>query len=336
MQKLSCVVPVILVALSASAAEPLVARSTRDEPTFRFEEKKGGYLDCLYGKTPISRFMMAFDPTRLEETYRPFLHIYDFDGKEFITKGAGGKFPHHRGVFIGWSEIRTDHQTYDLWNLRPKDSPTQRFVRFVNDRQQATADLARVSAEIDWYTADGTPLIRETREWTVYPPLPKERLFDFRIELRSLRGPLRLDGNLQHAGFHFRAVQEVADHEQDRPATFLFPPGFQGGMKEAEQIGSCPSWAAMLFEARHEKFGVMLMNHPKNGGTPVLSTRAYGRFGFFSPYDLTAEKSLILHYRLLVFDATVPPPTVTLDARYGEFVQPSAARGQLRVARGEP
>src|SRR5687768_13748326 len=79
---------------------------------FRFEARDG-YRDLLLGERPVYRHMNKFDPADFENTYKPFYHVYDFHGDGFITKGAGGKYPHHRGLFLGF---KTPHG--DFWHCR--------------------------------------------------------------------------------------------------------------------------------------------------------------------------------------------------------------------------
>lgn len=277
-----------------------IALASAAQPTVQIVEKKDEYVEYVLGNKPIWRFVTpAYDPKRHAETYKPYLMIYDFHGQDFLTKGAGGQYTHHRGVFFGCNKLQAEGKSYDFWHM---------------------LDLSRQEIagpnQVDWKRADGTPLISETREWTTTMRSPRERLLDFRITLRATRGAVRLDGDLQHAGFHFRAAQEVAEKEN---ATFLLPPDFRGDLKEAEK--NAPRWACMLFEVRGKQYGAMLMNHPDNGGQYQLSTRAYGRFGFFCPYDLVADKPRTLRYCLYLFDAAQKPKAEALEAEYQEYVK---------------
>ena len=56
-------------------------------------------------------------PERRLETYKPYLHVFDADGTAPITKGAGGDFTHHRGIFIGWNKISVGGKTMDRWHM---------------------------------------------------------------------------------------------------------------------------------------------------------------------------------------------------------------------------
>ena len=83
---------------------------------FELKDTEGKYLDILYQGRIVGRYMYEYDRSskeRLQETYKPFLHIFDPKGKAPITKGAGGRYTHHRGLFIGWSKIDLQGTRYD-------------------------------------------------------------------------------------------------------------------------------------------------------------------------------------------------------------------------------
>ena len=49
-----------------------------------------------------------FDPDRFEYTYKVYTHLYDPETDLLLTKGPGGKFTHHRGLFIGWKQTTVE------------------------------------------------------------------------------------------------------------------------------------------------------------------------------------------------------------------------------------
>src|SRR5262245_7250087 len=92
---LFCSFILVLVAGSARAAETVA----------ELQDHEGEYLEVLLKGKPVARYMYAYDkstPKRLDETYKPYLHVFDADGKALITKGVGGEYTHHRGIFAGW------------------------------------------------------------------------------------------------------------------------------------------------------------------------------------------------------------------------------------------
>ena len=83
--------------------------------TFSFRDKPGKYMDLLFADKGVTRYMYEYDastPEKAKETNKVFTHVFDETGKDFITKGAGGHDPHHRGIFIGWSRLTTGTSRY--------------------------------------------------------------------------------------------------------------------------------------------------------------------------------------------------------------------------------
>ncbi|NDE98604.1 MAG: hypothetical protein EB034_10040, partial [Verrucomicrobia bacterium] len=92
-----CLALSLVVVASAGAAEG-----------YAFADTAGKHLDVTFGGKPLVRFMYAYDPSTkesLHDTYKPYLHVFAPDGDQLITKGPGGQFTHHRGIFIGWNKI---------------------------------------------------------------------------------------------------------------------------------------------------------------------------------------------------------------------------------------
>ena len=71
-----------------------------------FKDTEGKYLDVVSDGKVVVRYMYEHDTSTKEthhETYKPYLHVFNAEGKKPITKGPGGKFTHHRGIFY-WLE----------------------------------------------------------------------------------------------------------------------------------------------------------------------------------------------------------------------------------------
>lgn len=61
-------------------------------------------------------------PAKRVETFKPYLQVFDAEGKEPITQGAGGKLiPHHRGIYIGWQILGYDGKKYNFWEMAGGD-----------------------------------------------------------------------------------------------------------------------------------------------------------------------------------------------------------------------
>ena len=83
-----------------------------DTSGFAFKDQPGQFLDILQNGKIVGRYMDALDlstPQKRTETYKPFLHVFDAEGKAPITKGPGGEYTHHRGIMAGW--MNSQHGT---------------------------------------------------------------------------------------------------------------------------------------------------------------------------------------------------------------------------------
>ena len=97
---------------------------------FSVEDQTNEYLEVTLDGRIACRYMYAYDnstPDRLHETYKPYLHVFDSAGEKLITKGAGGHFTHHRGIFIGWNKIQFNGKSYDRWHMTGGEIIHQQF-----------------------------------------------------------------------------------------------------------------------------------------------------------------------------------------------------------------
>ena len=162
--------------------------------------------------------MYAYDkssPERLAETYKPYLHVFDAEGKQPITKGPGGLFTHHRGIFIGWRKITFQGRDYDRWHMKGGEIVHQKFLD-----QKAGADEASFTSLTNWNDAAGKPFLVEERTMTFHRgPAPVRLVIDFHTKLTAPRGDVTLGGDPEHAGVQYRPANEV-----DRKQTiYVFP-----------------------------------------------------------------------------------------------------------------
>jgi len=259
---------------------------------FHFENTPGTHLDCLFGTRPVYRYVYEFDPSRFHDTFKPFHHVYDFEGTSFITKGPGGHDSHHRGMYIGWSEVKVGGKTYNLWAM--SDKSYQEHVQFVDRESSAGPVLARRVAIIDWKNPEGEPVVRERRETVVYKQPRERHLFDMNFHLETLGGVVDMPGaNLHHAGFQFRAADEVAYHRGS--TRYVIPRG-------SRRINDCVNgpWCVQSPVVLEKRYAIQHMNHPSNPEPTVYSTRQYGRFGAFFPTTLQPGKPVHCRYRVSV------------------------------------
>ena len=87
---------------------------------------------------------------------------------------------------------------------------------------------------------------------------------------------MHLDGDGQHAGFQFRAPQQV---HKNQKATVYLRPASVGKPKNDMWVGC--AWTLCRYDLDDKPVAVMYMTAPENPTPAAMSTRAYGRFGSF-------------------------------------------------------
>ena len=76
---------------------------------FAWNDTPDEQADLSYADRPVLRYMYhAFDDSSKEareKTKKVFHHLFTPDGSRLITKGPGGKYSHHRGLFYGFNRM---------------------------------------------------------------------------------------------------------------------------------------------------------------------------------------------------------------------------------------
>lgn len=293
------------------------------EKTFSWQGKDGGYLDLLFDGRKVTRYMYAYDTSseqRRFETYKPFHHVFDTEGN-LLTNGPDGVhpylkdktlYPHHRGLFIGWSRLSCEGKQYDFWGMGGGTAQVhQKFPELV-----AGPALARSTALIHWNDKEGEPIIAEQRQTTVFRQAdPTVLLLEFRTELKAVRGDVNLGGDPEHAGFHYRAHNDVASGGKEVKATYLFHDDGVDPKKEKDL-----PWAAMSYRLNNRQYCVLHMDHPNNPRPTIYSAyRDYGRFGAFFTHTIKSGETLKLCYRIWVVGGEMPARE-QLAGKYTAFV----------------
>jgi hypothetical protein len=83
--------------------------------------------------------------------------------------------------------------------------------------------MGRHRLKIDWNGKANKTFAVEERELTAFP-LPGGTMIEFTSKLTPTGGDVTLDGDPQHAGFHFRASNEVSEKTKDK-TIFIRPDG---------------------------------------------------------------------------------------------------------------
>ncbi|MFA7174789.1 MAG: DUF6807 family protein [Kiritimatiellia bacterium] len=272
---------------------------------FTFNIKKGETLDILDNNKIVGRFMLAYDvstPERKHETYKPYLHVFDAKGIAPITKGAGGEYTHHRGIFIGWNRIGCNGKTYDRWHMKGGEQVVQGTP--VTD---ISADTATVTATVNWNDEASQPLLVEKRTMTFHrAPEPAYALIDFQADITATAGDITLNGDPEHAGIQFRPANEM-----DRAKTTYLYAGEAVNPHAAKDL----AWIGETFTLKDTCYSVVQMNHPDNPSeTRISAYRNYGRFGMFPTVSINSGDTRAFRYRFLVTEGVMPPLEVIQKA----------------------
>ncbi|MCS6864846.1 MAG: DUF6807 family protein [Gemmataceae bacterium] len=311
-----------------------------EPPHFEIVEKKGAPAEWVYTsvnqKRPVLQyFHLPHDPNDHFYTFKPFHNVYDpATGQVMLTNSSAktskdGLYPHHRGLFFGFNRIRYQgHQQADTWH-----GSNNVFSQHEKTLAQDTGEvLARQRVEISWRGSDGQTFATEHREVTVYAT-KNGTLIDWNTQLTTTLDNVRLDGDPQHAGFHFRANQEVAKNGKQN--TYYLRPDGKGPIGETrnwDPKGSRDNnrktvnlpWNACSFVTGGKRYTVLRINHPDNPKETRGSERDYGRFGDYFEYDLTPQQPLKLKYRLWVQEGEMT--VEQCQAMAEAFVHPPQAK----------
>lgn len=297
---------------------------------FRFADNPGKFNELSLNDRPVMRYMYeALDRSsdeRIGETYKVFHHVYDPSGARYVTKGPGGLFPHHRGLFFGFNRISYgDGQQADIWHCRHGEHQAHR--EFVSE--EAGPVLGRQKLAIDWHGRDDHVFATETRELTAYNT-DGGILIEFATVLESKVGKVRLDGDPQHAGFQFRGSQDIPD--KTRHLTYYVRPDGKGepgafrnwSAKKNESPQNLMHidlpWLALHFVLDDTLYTCCYLDHPGNPKPARFSERDYGRFGSYFEYDLDEDHPLKLNYRIWLQEGEMTVDEIT-DISSG-FVAP--------------
>jgi hypothetical protein len=262
------------------------------------QDTAGQHLDVLKDGKLLARYMYALDlssPETRHETYKPFLHVFDADGDRPITKGPGGQYTHHRGVFRGWNRLALDGKTFDTWHMK---GVVQKHMGFAGER--ADRDAASFTSSIRYQEDDGQTLLEEDRCTTFLPPpAGAYAMFDVVSTVKAVAGAIRLHGDPEHAGLQFRPANDV-----DGSKTVYYFPGAAADPRKDRDF----AWVAESFTiGEDQQYTVLYLNHPENRDGAVFSAyRPYGRFGAWFAGEVPADGQQTTRVRFVVLKGDFP------------------------------
>lgn len=294
------------------SAAPRSTGAANSLKQFSWTDLPDRYAELLYGDRPVMRYMdMPYDPNPKKRVlnYKVFHHLYDPEGKFFVTNGGETDYPdqpkkkllypHHRGLMYAFNKCTYDGQTVDTWHAKPGDTHEE-HVKFLN--VEAGPVLGRHRVLVDWHGKDNDVFAKEERELTVCN-VPGGTLVEFASRLRPTDGPVKLGGDPQHAGFHFRARNDVADKTAKQ--TYFLRPDGKGKLDETRNWDPKTKkgpvnlpWNAMSFVLDGKRYTVAYLDKPTNPRESRWSERDYGRFGNYFEYEIIKDRPLVVDYRI--------------------------------------
>jgi hypothetical protein len=315
----------------ATGAAEIIVHFKELEPEFHFAwtEKKGEYAELVgidrNERVPFLRYMNrpydASSADARDKSYKVFHHLYDPAGKRFVTNGGFTNdnitdpkkllFPHHRGIMYGFNKCSygPDLKTQaDTWHCPPPSTDPKKKVPTAHVSHEKTLSteagpvLGRHRVLLGWYGAGEKPFALEERELTVYQLKKNGTLVEFASRLKTTGGKVRVDGDPQHAGFQFRAANDIADNGK-KLTYYLHPDGSKGEMGKERNwpqdkgMVDLP-WYAVSFVLDDQRYTTCYLNHPSNPKETRFSERYYARFGGYFEKDITEEQPLVVNYRL--------------------------------------
>jgi hypothetical protein len=292
---------------------------------FRFVEG-AGYMDLMNGDSAVYRHVTpVYNPSRHDETFKVFHHVNGFHGEGFLTKGAGGDFSHHRGLFLGWFSVKTAGDSMDSWHGAAGASI--RHLKYLPERELKGAKARRASVS-EWTKKDGSVIVRDTREVTAWFEEAGKLHLDWALTIASASGDsVLLSGDPAHSGFQFRADSVIKAFEYLGPADKSVA-GDDWTMKPAN------SWIMAKFALKGHAYAVMQMDHPLNPRPVIAQKRDYGRFGHFFRATIAKDKPSTFYFRTLVLDVDrFGSPT---QAQAQAFYDAYAKSNPVSIGTGRP
>ena len=324
-RQLVVIVPKVEKGKALKVTVTLSAGQPTGEP-LRWVDEGKAYSELRRGERPLVRYMRTplDNSTKAQRdlTYKVFHHVFDPTGKVLLTKGPGGQFTHHRGIFFGFNRVTYDDtKKVDIWHC-----PVAWQADAGTLRAEGGPLVGRQQVAIDWHGLGQDIFAKERRDLQIIE-LPGGLLIEWSTLLTSTGPTIKLDGDPQHAGFHYRAAGEVADKTKSQ-TYYVRPDGKDAPGKTRNWPGQKQhanlAWDAMSFVVADQRYTVVYLDRPQNPKEARFSERDYGRFGSYFEYTLTPTKPLELRYRLWV-----QPGEMTVEqaaALSTDFVTPLSVR----------
>src|SRR5882672_3175720 len=300
--ELRFVLPELKAGAKATFKVTFIREPSKLDETFAWKDTPNDNMELSIGKRPVLRYMdKALDESTKDartSTFKIYHHLYDPKGELLVTKGLGGLFPHHRGIFFGFNKVTygEDNRKCDVWHCTGDAYQSHEKVLVA----EAGPVYGRHRLSIAWHGVKKEVFASEERDLTVYS-LPGGTLIEFASDVSPVLAPVQLDGDPQHAGFHFRASQEVPDKTAKQ--TYYIRPDGPGKFGETRNWPGQKThvnlpWDALCFVLHDQRYTVAYLDRPENPKEARFSERDYGRFGSYFEKKLNKGDKLSVKYRL--------------------------------------
>ena len=244
-----------------------------------------------------------FDSDNIQDTNKPFHHLFSPTSDNFISKGIGGENPEQRGLFFGYNQVEIAGRQLDFWHAENGERTEHEEI----DVEFTGPVMGGHVARIIWKDREGEQMLEELRDIRAVKQQSDRYYIDFVSRLFATAAPVRLEGDLNSAGVQFRAAQQVADQQE---STRFVRPDEWGDYPQDQPLDGDSRvnlpWSAMQFQIDDDTYTVVYMSHPRNPGTKHLAEQMYGRIGEFFSYQQSEGAPTVFRYRLWVIDEESP------------------------------
>jgi hypothetical protein len=234
-----------------------------------------------------------------------------------LTDLAPPDHRHHRGIFLGWVEMR-GRKNADFWGWGAH-APTQdcRIVsRGITGIWQKSA-AAGFRTRNDWMAGDD-PLVREDLEMQL-KVVPGAHVLDLEYRLRTDEDLTLVQWAF--SGFCVRGRKDgsVVAHAPGRIVDLPNP----DHLKPESDWPDAPWYAFAMKLPGDVQAGMAVLSHPKNPRTRWYNDRDIRVLNpsitALGDVTLKAKKPLLLRYRVVAFDGPIPGPL--LDSLAAEWAR---------------
>ncbi len=223
-------------------------------------------LTTASGRLAAELVHRPYDPVDAATTCKVYHHVFAPDGR-LLTKGEGGEFQHHRALFLGWNRTRRGDRYFDFWHCH--NGERIEFRGFATD---GAADAQTI--DLAWVAGDGAVVLEERRALVVSDLDGETTRLDLDVTLTATGASVVLDGDPQHSGQQFRALDMFAP--ADAPKVLYVRPAT--AVPHGNDVWTGCDWIAAILPLQGGPVTVLRVEHRDNPPA-TWSTRDYGRFG---------------------------------------------------------